>query len=245
MAGAALAADEQPLVSLSTRAATFRISGNGSLCELSRNADHRSYLASNQPAPLLSVRVGGKLHAPDSAVWEPQTKRLTLRFGETGVSVVLTAEAKLTHVVFEVVDAQPTNRVELVLWGPYPTTIRSMIGEVIGVVRDPDFAVGIQALNAKTLGGYPASEDDIEGGYSADDPATYANLPDELRKDQSYRADTARLTEFGSLLQAFCRDRSSDRVIANWGHEKFLALAFHDGKAALPSSERFFTYYID
>jgi len=104
-----------------------------------------------------------------------------------------------------------------------------MVGEVIGVVGDPEFAVGIQALNAKTLGGYPASENDIEGGYSADDPASYSNLPDELRKDQSYRADTARLTEFGSLLQAFCRDRGTDRVIANWGHDKYLAPAYNDG----------------
>jgi len=82
---------------------------------------------------------------------------------------------------------RPTNRVELVLWGPYPTTIGSVVGEIIGVVRDADFAVGIQALNAKTLGGYPAREDDSDGGFSADDLGTYANLPAELKKDQSYR----------------------------------------------------------
>ena len=175
MAGIGLAGAEQPLVTLPTRDATFAISSTGSLCEVSRNADRRSYLASNQPAPLLSVRVGGKLHGPDSAAWEPQTRRLTLRFAD-GVTAVLSVEAKPTHVVFEVVDVQPTNRVELVLWGPYPTTIGSVIGEIIGVVRDADFAVGIQALNAKTLGGYPAREDDSDGGFSADDPGTYANL---------------------------------------------------------------------
>src|ERR1019366_4271582 len=140
MTGTAFAAAEQPLVSFPTRAATFGISSAGSLCELSRNTDHRGYLASNQPAPLLSVRVGGKLHAPDSAVWAAETKRLSLRFGAAGVTAILMAEAKPTHVVFEVVDIQPTNRVELVLWGPYPTTIRGMVGEVIGVVRDPDIA---------------------------------------------------------------------------------------------------------
>ena len=155
MTGIGLAGAEQPLVTLPTRDATFAISGTGSLCEFSRNADRRSYLASNQPAPLLSVRVGGKLHAPDSAAWEPQTKRLTLRFAEPASRAVADGEAKPTHVVFEVGGVQPTNRVELVLWGPYPTTIGDIIGEVIGVVRDAEFAVGIQALNAKTLGGYP------------------------------------------------------------------------------------------
>ena len=72
MTAAALTGAETALVPLRTRTATFAISSTGSLCELSRNADGRSYLASNQPAPLLSVRVGGKLHAPDSAAWEPR-----------------------------------------------------------------------------------------------------------------------------------------------------------------------------
>ncbi|MBI5833491.1 MAG: hypothetical protein HZB16_14425 [Armatimonadetes bacterium] len=34
---------------------------------------------------------------------------------------------------------------------------------------------------------------------------------------------------FGSVLQAFCRDRGSDRVLSNWGHDKYLAPALHDG----------------
>jgi hypothetical protein len=228
MTGFALAGAELPLVTLRTRTATFAISDKGSLCALSRNADRRSYLAP-QPAPVLSVRVGGRLYAPDSAGWDLQTKRLTLRFADAGVSAVLTLEAKPTHVVFELVDIQPTNRAELVLWGPYPTTIGDIIGEVVGVVRDSEFAVGIQGLNAKTLGGYPTRENDIEADYTADDLGNYPNLPTELKKDQLFRGDTARRTEFGSELQAFCRNRSSGRVIANWGHERYLAPAYGDG----------------
>jgi len=220
---------EPPLVTLKTRAATFCLDGAGTFCSLARESDGRGYLAPHQPAPLLSARVGGKLHAPDSAAWDPLTKRLTLRFTAAGVSAVLAAEAKPTHLVFEVLDVQPTNRVELVLWGPYPTTIGDRIGEVIGVARDDEFAIGIQALNAKTLGGYPTHENDIEADYTADDPGRYANLPAELNKDQLFRGDTARRTEFGSVLQAYCRDRSHSRVIANWGHEKYLAPAYGDG----------------
>jgi hypothetical protein len=142
--GFASAGAEVPLATLCTRVAAFSIADTGSLCALSRNADRRRYLAPDQPAPRLRVRVGGKLYAPDSAAWELQTKRLTLRFADAGVSAVLTLEAKPTHVVFELVDVQPTNRAELVLWGPYPTTIGDMSGEVVGVVRDHDFAVGIK-----------------------------------------------------------------------------------------------------
>lgn len=225
----ASAAAEQPVVMLPTRNATFGMDARGSFHTLVRHANGHSYLAPNQPAPLLSVRIGGQLHAPDRAAWDAPTGRLTLRFTEAGVSAVLAVEAKPTHVVLEVVDLQPTNRVELVLWGPYPTTIGAIIGEVVGVVRDAEFAIGLQALNAKTLGGYPTRDHDIEADYGADDRGHYAGFPAELKQGQQFRGDTARPTGFGSVLQAFCRNRDRDRVIANWGHEQYLVPAFHDG----------------
>jgi hypothetical protein len=219
----------EPLVEWRTESASFGVDARGSLCRLSCNENGRSDLAADQPAPLLSVRMEGKLIAPQSASWSAETKRMTLRYGEAGATVVLRAETRPTHVVFEILEAQPTNRIELVLWGPFPTTIGDIIGETVGVVRDPEFAIGIQALNAKTLGGYPAQENDIETEYTADDSGHYPNLPAELSKAQGFRGDTARRTEFGSVLQAFCRNRERDRVISNWGHDKYVAPAFHDG----------------
>lgn len=219
----------EPLVTLRAQQAAFGIDAKGSLGVLARNDDGRNYLAPGQPAALLSVRVAGKLHPPDSAAWDAPARRLTLKFNAAEVTAVVIAQAKPTHVVFELAQLQPTNRVELIMWGPYPTTISNIIGETVGVVRDSGFAIGIQALNAKTLGGYPTQENDIEADYTADDNGTYPNLPPELQKDQAFRGDTARPTRFGSVLQAYCRDRSRDRVIANWGHEQYLAPAFEDG----------------
>lgn len=224
--------EKTPVVTLRTEFATFAIDNKGALCKLARNTDQVEFLAPNQPAPILSVRVGGKLYLPETAAWDSQSKRLTLRFPEAGVSAVLTVEAKTTHVRLAVEEVQPADRVELVVWGPYPTTIGDIIGEVTGVVRNAEFAVGIQALNAKTLGGYPTKENDIETEYGADDPGRYANLPTELNKEQHFRGDTARGTDFGSVLQAFCRDRSRSRVISNWGHENYLATAYADGGTA-------------
>ena len=228
VAPAGVAAAE-PCAAFRTQDATFAISDDGALCALTRDADGRNYLAPDQPAPLLSVRVAGQLHGPDRAVWEAPSRRLTLRFTRAGVRAVLLVEVKSTHVVFELLDVQPTNRVELVLWGPYPTTIGDLVGEVVGVVRDAEFAIGLQALNARTLGGYPANEHDIEPEYTADDPGHYPDLPAELKAGQLFRGDTARRTEFGSVLQAYCRQRDRDRVIANWGHDRYLVPAFPDG----------------
>jgi hypothetical protein len=224
------AAAELPIY-LRTEAATFAIDDQGSLCAISRNSDARNYLAPGQPAPVLRLRSEGQLHLPDSAAWDASAHRLTLRFSGAGASAVLTAGSKPTHVVFEVVEIQATNPIELVLWGPYPTTIGGIVGETVGVVRDREFAVGLQALNAKTLGGYPTHENDIDASYTADDTGDYPDLPPELRKDQQFRGDTARRTEFGGVLQAFCRNRDHDRVIENWGHDRFVALAFRDGGA--------------
>ena len=154
---------------------------------------------------------------------------MTLRFADVEAKVTLIAKARPTHFVFEVVDVQSVNRLELVLWGPYPTTINDIIGETVGVVRNPEFAIGIQALNSKTLGGYPGQENDIDAGYTIDDSGNYPDLPEELRKDQLFRGTTAQRTEFGSVLQAYTRNRDQARIIANWGHEKFLAPAFADG----------------
>ena len=118
----------------------------------------------------------------------------------------------------------------MVLWGPYPIDIHDLVGEVVGVVRNSEIAVGIQALNAKTLGGYPSEESDIEpDGHEADDPGAYPGLPEELKKQQRWRGDTARITPFGSSLQAYCRNRDRQRIISNWGNEKFVALPFNDG----------------
>ncbi len=229
LAWAAPAGTETPLVKLRTRDVTFSIASSGSLAAISRNSDGRDFLAPQQPSPLLSVRVNGKLQAPDQATWDASSGRLSLRFSPVDVTAILRVTEKPTHVVFELLELNPANRVELVLWGPYPTTIGDVIGEVVGVVRDANFAVGIQALNAKTLGGYPTRENDIEADYGADDPGHYAQSPPELSKEQLFRGDTARRTEFGSVLQAFCRNRATDRIIANWGHESYLAPAFNDG----------------
>lgn len=219
----------EPLVTLRTGTATFGIDAQGSLCAISRNDSHHDYLASAQPAPLLSLRIAGQLHAPDAAAWDAASHRLTLQFHDVKATAVVRALANPTHVVFEVVEVRPTKAVELVLWGPYPTTIGETIGETVGVVRDREFAIGIQTLNAKTLGGYPTHENDIENGYGADDSGDYPDLPAELKKGQSFRGGVARHTEFGSVLQAYCRNRDRDRVIANWGHDRYRAPAFHDG----------------
>jgi len=224
-------AEQASLARLQTESATFAIDSSGSFSAISRNRDGRNYLATGQPAPLLALQIEGQWFKPERAEWEPSSQKLTLHYGGGKVTAVTAARAQATHISLEVLSLQPSNGVDLVLWGPYPTSIGEMIGETVGVVRDREFAIGIQALNPKTLGGYPAQDSDIEGGFSGDDHGDYPDLPAALAKGQEYRGDTARSTPFGSVLQAYCRNRTRDRLIANWGHDRYLAKAYADGGA--------------
>ena len=198
----ACAAGTEPLVRLRTGSSTFGIDEHGSLCAITRNQDGLSFLTTKQPSPLLSLRMEGKFVAPETAAWDAKTKRLTLDYGAAGARAVIHIEARKTHVILKVLEVQPKERIELVLWGPYPTTIGDIIGETVGVVHDKEFAIGIQALNTKTLGGYPSKENDIQNEFGADDTGDYPNFPPELRKDSGFRGDTAKRTPFGSVLQA-------------------------------------------
>lgn len=217
------------LTTWTTREALLALDTQGALLALGRRRGGRNYLAPGQPAPLLQLRVAGVLHAPETARWDAKSRLLTLEYGGIGITATVRVEAKPSYVALELLALTPPDPVELVVWGPYPTTIGETIGEIVGVVRDTEMAIGIQALNPKTLGGFPGQESDIEPDFTADDTGTYPDLPSALKKDQLFRGDTARHTAFGSVVQCYCRNRSKARTISNWGVEGFPAPAFDDG----------------
>lgn len=219
----------ETILTLRTAEAKWEIDATGSLRGLTGGWPGRNYMASNQPAPVLSLRIDGRVVTPDQATWDAAQQRLQFRYKAAGASAVVRAVAKPTHVVLELVVVEPADRVELALWGPYPLNLGETIGEIVGVVRNRDFAVGLQALNAKTLGGSPANENDIDVEYGADDHGFYPGLPAELRQGQGFRGDTARAMPYGGLVQAYVRNRKQARVLPNWGHEKYHVLPYADG----------------
>jgi hypothetical protein len=221
----------EPLVRWQTQVADFAVDTTGAFTQMTHTDQARNCLAPGQPAPILSMSFDGRIQPATRATWDATTRRLALGFADPSVSAVLAVTTKPTHLTFEVVAVQPSDRVDCIVWGPYPTSIGEIVGETIGVVRDADTALGIQALNPKTLGGFPTEENDADGGFGADDPGRYPDLPSELGKGQSFRGDTARPTPFGSVLQAYCRTRNHDRIVPNWGHDKYLVPAFDDGGA--------------
>ena len=188
------------------------------------DAAGKNYLASGKPAPILQIRLfseEGKTvdHSPSGMDWAEKNKKFILDYADCGVKVTIGMKTTPTHVGFEVLDVAPKGKVELVLWGPYPITINRTVGECVGVVQGEKYAIGIQTLNIKTIGGYPGNPDsmDMTKIRGVDDENEYDNIFRKVVKGHRMWGDTAWRTDYGAVLQAFCRDRSKQRYMNMWG----------------------------
>lgn len=203
----------------------IRLNEKGFITNLTDKATNIEYLAESHPAPLLSIQNENSVEHPATAKFHGD--KIFLQFVESDVQVCISVVQKYNYITFELTELTPLEAVDLIIWGPYPTKIKETIGECVGVVRNKVFAIGIQALNVKTLGGYPTNESDIEPSYNIFSTDNLIDVDESV--EILYRGQTAKKTDFGSVLQAYCRNRDQERVISNWGHSYYVAPAFKDG----------------
>lgn len=204
------------------------LNGRGEIQRLVDVETGLNYSPHGIKSPLLSVRIDSVLHAPRSSRWDEQNGLLTLRY-PGDVTATVRIVSRETHFTFELTAISPEEPVELVVWGPYATTINGTIGETVGVVSDSVFAVGLQALNPKTLGGYPWNENDCMPQLDIFEGDDYSDLSEAGKRYVLYRVEAAKPEDFGSTLQAYCRNRTDERVIENWNHDRYVAPPFSDG----------------
>lgn len=189
--------------------------------------DH-DHLATDVPSPLLSLRINGAVLPPKRMVFERETNTIELRY-EGDRSARIRVEEKESHLTFEVISLSQEEETELVIWGPYATTIAKAIGETVGVVRGETYALGLQALNPRTLGGYPWRENDCMPQLDIFESGDYSDLSEKGKRHVLYRVEAAKPEDFGSTLQAYCRNRIRERVVENWGHSAYRVPPFEDG----------------
>jgi hypothetical protein len=204
------------------------VDGRGRIVRMADASTGRDYRATAVPSPLLSVQVAGVLLPPRSFAWRPEDSTATLRYAG-GVTARFLVTSKRTHLDLELIGVEPRDTVQLAVWGPYATTIGDTIGETVGVVRDSVFAVGLQALNPKTLGGLPWRDNDVPPQIDVFENGNFRDLSEAGKRSVLYRVEAAKPGSFGSTLQAYTRDRRGDRVIANWDHDRYTAPRFDDG----------------
>ncbi|MGV3762490.1 hypothetical protein [Parapedobacter sp.] len=202
------------------------IDASGFVVSLYDKSNQKEYIPRDLTAPLLAIRANGQYINPTEVA--QNGNRLKFSFGKNGVADIQ-AEANADYIRFELKAMEYPEDIELVVWGPFPTTIHESIGESVGVVKNPHFAVGIQALNVKTLGGYPSEESDIEPAFDIFQTGSLEDISEEARTKKQYRGQTAKVTDFGSILQAYTRNRAKTRKISNWDHTHYIAPGYEDG----------------
>ena len=208
----------------------FEISLNdqGQITSFTDKSNNVDYHHKDTLSSLLSIWKNGKAIHPLSASMDDDSNNLSLTFPDGHAAIVKVVE-KASHISFELISMTNNDEIELVLWGPYPTTINEVIGETVGVVRDKDFAIGIQSLNPKTLGGYPWNDNDEMPQIDIFEGDDYSDLSRAGKRYVLYRVEAAKPTDFGSTLQAYTRNRNKNRTINNWGKDQYEAPAYNDG----------------
>ncbi|MCC5937103.1 MAG: hypothetical protein JJU34_07465 [Lunatimonas sp.] len=214
-------------LSLETDYILLSLNKYGELVGLLDKVTGSDYIIPHQNPSLIRIRVEGDYWTPNAIASGGELISLNYPVGNTTLEIAVKTHAR--YVSFEVVSVVSDAEIDLIVWGPYPTVISETIGESVGVVRNTDFALGIQALNVKTLGGYPSSEDDIEPAYDIFETGNLTDVEGDWRQKKYYRGQTAKPVEGGSVLQGYTRNRNTDRIIENWGHTHYLAPAYEDG----------------
>jgi len=176
--------------------ADFRLSISeiGQIKEMASPISGKNYLAPVHNAPILKIRIGNEWEEPSKAFFNSGKGLITLHFSKSGTDAEIKVEQKKTHMVFELIGVSPLEQINAVIWGSFPTLISKTIGEVVGVVRDDEYAIGLQSLNTKTLGGV------LTNAEGAD----------------FTRGTVAIAQAYGSSLQAYSLDRSKPRKILVW-----------------------------
>jgi len=180
----------QAQVTFNTTSFRLSLDAQGTIIELTDILNDVNY-AAQEPGFLVGVKSEGVILEPVG--FKAEGDQLSYLF-PGGIHVNLKAQNKEDYLRFEVAAVSYEERMDAILWGPVRTTISETIGEFVGVVRNQDYAIGIQALNVKTTGGA-------------------------LMDDQGFvapRGSAALVQDYGSSLQAFCIDRTRPQTIEVW-----------------------------
>lgn len=219
-------------VELTTDYIRLRFDGTGNIISLTDKATAREFIPKGVSSPLLSLYKDSVYTYPASMSFNEAKEQITLKY-KNGAVAVIAATSKGKYIRFELLSLTPRKGVQAVVWGPYPTTISQLIGETVGVVRDDEFAVGVQALKINTIEGIP-DDGDQSGGGSFIDPLPGQTLPAALKEKigqpvgadvntdgdmpeyvRLYRGSLAVKKPYGSDLRLFSRDRRLPRVIGS------------------------------
>jgi hypothetical protein len=127
-------------VSFETKQFRLSLTKSGQLSELTRITNNKNYLPAAEQSCLLRIKLQGKELSPSSIEWRKKTSELLLVYPASNAVATVKVKQQPGYISFTLQQLTVAKEVEWVQWGPFPTNIADTIGEVVGVVRDKDFA---------------------------------------------------------------------------------------------------------
>lgn len=219
--------NQENIIDFETASLQLSINEFGVITKLLDKKNNIDYLAQDTTAHILSLRIKNKFYNPVKVENNSNNKTITLKFVNNN-EIKIKYDVNKHYIKFYLTEIKDNN-VDLIVWGPYPTKINKIIGETIGVVQGENYALGIQSLNAKTLGGYPWTDNDCMPQINIFAQDDYSDLSEEGKDYVLYRVEAAKPTKYGSSLQAYCRNRFTERIIENLDHDYFISPIYNDG----------------
>jgi len=206
----------------------ININERGQIVHLYDLENGDDFLLSDSVTYLIRMGFSGQIMFPASASFNLDESMLYFYFpGDREVKVKVMQNKD--YLAFELFNIRSKDKPDLLIWGPVYTNSSEAIGESVGVVRNAEFAIGIQSLKPKTLGGYPWLENDVMPEMDYFDQNDYSDLKKGGIAHTLYRIEAARPAGNGSALHAYCRNRYEDRSVANWGYDNYLIKRLDDG----------------
>ncbi|WP_314584960.1 hypothetical protein [Paenibacillus terrigena] len=197
------------MYTINAGALKLHLDEKGQIMGMNDSSDN-TYVSSTHTTVLIRAVIEGRIEVPSKASYHATRGLLTFEFTESGALVDVLVIEKSQYATFEI-QRIIGDDVDAIIWGPYMTTVAGSIGESVGVVHNGKFAIGLQALNMKTIGGWPIELDRLAGvQQSYSDNGNVKPDPDSQQISDSkfeYDVCAAWPTSEGSMLQAFARNR--------------------------------------
>lgn len=215
--------------SYQTEGWSLLIDSKGEITSWKDKLNNQELLVPDHETYLVSLKSDSLIIHPSAAVFSEDNQNITLTF-KNDIQLKVKVLTKKQHISFEAILLSNENDIDALIWGPYYTVLNKSIGELVGIAQGENFTVGIQALNTKTLGGYPWKDDDFLPQMDIFSQSDVNNMTKEEGTPYTlYSVEAAKPVHNGSSLQAYTRNRNHDRIIENWGHKKYVAPAYNDG----------------
>jgi hypothetical protein len=129
----------------------------------------------NHASPLLSLQDHGKLMEPTKASFKRSNHEVELLY-PNGARATVKIIAKNRYFRFELLSLNNRGTVDDIVWGPVHTNVSQFIGDIIGVVHDSKWAIGMVGLTDNTIPGPPIDGDCYGMAYFVHSPDP-TNIP--------------------------------------------------------------------